>query len=138
MKKERAGDDAAPDAYPHALARRFVGALAARDFAGVARCFASDVRMRGLIPSGLREREGASDAAALFEEWFGACDPIETLDVQAETVADRLRIAYRFRLVEDGAWYEVQQQAFCTLEAGRIAAMDVMCSGFRPIEAAAS
>lgn len=120
-----------------ALAEAFASALAARDFGALASLLSPAVHMRALIPAGLRECAGSASAAALFADWFGACDPIETLGLQAETMADRVRIAYRLRLVEDGAWFEVEQQVFCSVAEGRITTLDLLCSGFRPAVRAA-
>lgn len=135
MTQPHADTAQAPAPEAQALAAAFGGALAARDFAALRVCFDDSVRLRGLIPDGLRERSGADDAVALFRDWFGACDPIRTVEMQSERVCDRLRIAYRFHLVEGGEWSDVEQQAFCSLDAGRITAIDVLCSGFRPLPA---
>jgi hypothetical protein len=48
-------------------------------------------------------------------------------------VADRLHIAYRFRSFEAGRGNS-SSSAFCTLADGKIASMDLVCSGFRPLD----
>jgi hypothetical protein len=46
---------------------------------------------------------------------------------------DRLHLAWRFRLREDGDWFVVEQQAYCDLDGGRITSLSLLCSGFRPV-----
>src|SRR5262249_58544224 len=55
----------ARDAAP-SVGAKLVEAIAARDEAAVAACFAPAVELRALVPRGLRERSGAHEAAALF------------------------------------------------------------------------
>jgi SnoaL-like domain len=115
-----------------ALGERFVEAVAARDAAALAACFASGVELRALVPPGLRERTGAAEAAAMISGWFEDSTELELLSSQSEQLADKLYVSYRFAAVEDEQRYLVEQHIFCTLADGKIERADLLCSGFRP------
>ena len=111
---------------------RLVQAIAAQDEAAIAECFCSDATFRALTPSGLRERAGSDDVAALIAAWFGDSTMIDLVDTRTDEVGGRLQLTYRFEGVEEGKPYVVQQELFCTLEDGKIAVADLLCSGFLP------
>jgi TusA-related sulfurtransferase/uncharacterized protein YuzE len=118
-----------------AAAEGFVRAVAARDLAGIVRALAPDARLRYLIPGGPDGAEGAGDVAATFLRWFGDADVLHVRSIRAEPIADRTSMRYRFVLHEQEGWKEVEQQTYVDLdEDGRIAAIDLLCSGFRPGE----
>ncbi len=114
------------------LGTRLVGAIAAQDEAALADCFARDVEFHALVPSGLRERTGATEAASLMSQWFGDSTELHLLDSRSEQVGDRLHISYRFAGVEEGDAYVVEQQLYCLVGDGKISRVDLLCSGFRP------
>src|SRR5437763_2762219 len=117
-----------------AVANRLVAAVAAQDFDGIIGLLSPDARFRYLIPKGSTELRGAAEVAATFAEWFGDVDTIEVESVQVEPLPDRTSARYRFRLHEDGQWEVVEQQTYIDVdEEGRIAGIDLLCSGFRPI-----
>jgi hypothetical protein len=116
----------------------FVGALTERDFGRLAGTLAPDVRMRALIPPGLVELSGAGPAAARFASWFGELNGLELVRSDSDEVGDRLHVFYRLRVRRPGdAWKVVEQHLFCALDEGRISALDLVCSGFRPDAAGA-
>src|SRR2546429_7207873 len=116
-------------------AAKLVSAVAAQDFDRLEELFAPEIRFRALIPRGLREDATAVDAAARLRSWFGDGDPLELVESETEQVADRLHVRYRFRSFEEGRWHLVEQHLFCDVaEDGRIAAIDLVCSGFRPVD----
>jgi ketosteroid isomerase-like protein len=110
----------------------FVEAIAARDIASLAACFAGDVEFRALITPGLRERTGADEAAALVFGWFADSTELHLVESRTEEVGDRLHIAYRFEGVEENERYVVEQHVFCELADGVIGRAQLLCSGFRP------
>jgi hypothetical protein len=110
-----------------------VAALAERDFDRLAGVLATDTRMRALIPPGLVELSGAEPAAARFASWFGEAEGLELIQSRSDAVGDRLHISYRLRVKRSGdPWKLVEQHLFCALDGGRITALDLVCSGFRP------
>ena len=115
-----------------------VTALAQRDFARLADTLTADVRMRALIPPGTIELSGAENAAAKFSSWFGDAEEFELVRSGSDTVADRLHVFYRLRVKRPGdPWKVIEQHLFCALDEGRITALDLVCSGFRPDAAGA-
>src|SRR5437667_5623812 len=93
-----------------AVASRFVAAIAARDFDGIAATLSPDVRFRFLVPRGPAELRGAAEAAAQFRQWFGDTDVIEVQSVDVEPLPDRTSARYRFLVHEGEQWEVVEQQ----------------------------
>jgi TusA-related sulfurtransferase len=116
-----------------AVARRLVSAVAARDFDGIPTGLNADARMRYLIPGGPAQIRGAAEVTAKFRRWFGDADVLEVQSLSVEPVADRTSARYRFLLHDQDGWQVVEQQMFLDIDqGGRIAAIDLLCSGFRP------
>ena len=114
-------------------AATLVTALADREFGRLTGTFTPDVRMRALIPPGCVELSGAESAAARFAAWFGESDALELVHAGSDEVGDRLHAFYRLRVKRLGdPWKIVEQHLFCALNEGRITALDLVCSGFRP------
>ena len=123
-----------PSAGSPRIGGYFLAALAARDFAALASCFADEARFRALLPSGLREATGSAEPARYFKQWFGSADRIQLLDSQFEPIADRHHLSWRFRVHRDAQPHVIEQQAFATIRSGRFVQFDLVCSGFRPEE----
>jgi len=115
------------------VAERFLHALEARDFDGIASCFAPNGRLRALVPTALREDEGSQAVAERFRYWLGDMTGFALSDTEVEEFVDRLHVRYRMRGVdpEDGA-VTSEQHAYLTLEGDTIIAMNLVCSGWRP------
>jgi ketosteroid isomerase-like protein len=111
---------------------QLIDAIAAQDAAALGACFAADVQFRALIPPGVRERDGSDETAALISRWFAASTELDLVDSAVEEIGDKLHIAYRFEGVEEGKPYVAEQHLYCTLDDGKIARADLLCSGFRP------
>jgi hypothetical protein len=110
-----------------------VAAVTERDFGRLAGTLAPDVRMRALIPSGPVELSGAECAAARFAFWFGESNGLELVHSGSDEVGDRLHVFDRLRVKRPGdPWKVIEQHLFCALDEGRISALDLVCSGFRP------
>jgi hypothetical protein len=115
------------------LGAMVVAALTERDFGRLARALAPEVRMRALTPSGCVELSGAEPAAARFASWFGESNGLELVHSGSDEVGDRLHVFYRLRVKRPGdLWKVIEQHLFCALDEGRITALDLVCSGFRP------
>jgi tRNA 2-thiouridine synthesizing protein A len=116
-----------------AIGTELVAALADRSAKRLEECFRSEARLRALVPSGFREREGSSAVAATFMAWFAEAESIQVLDQGADRIGGRLRLRYRFReRYADGAVKVIEQQAFCDVKDGRIVSIDLLCSGHVP------
>jgi hypothetical protein len=99
-----------------ALAGAFLEGLAGQDFAKLGGALAPGARLRALLPPGLMERTGAEEIAEVFARWFGGT---EVFDPVEATVGE--------------GWFTVEQQAYADTDAGgRIARLDLLCTGYRP------
>ena len=111
----------------------FAAALVAGEFGRLTAMLAPDVRLRALIPPGPVELSGATDAGARFASWFGGSKELQVVRTGSDEVGDRLHLYYRLRVDRgDDTASIVEQHLFCALDEGRIAALDLVCSGFRP------
>jgi TusA-related sulfurtransferase len=118
-----------------AAAERLVGAIAARDYARLFGVLARDARLRYMVPSGPGQVTGAADVAAKYFQWFGDVAALDVQEVLVQRVSDRTSARYRFLLRKGGDWKVIEQQAYLDVDAdGRIAAIDLLCSGFRPVD----
>ena len=119
----------APD-DPARVPREFVEALGRRDAAAIERCFSARARLRALVPKGPQEHHGSASIARVFVHWFGSAERLELVESVTQPIAGRLLVRYRFREhYPDGSTEMIQQDAFCDLEDGRIAGLDLVCSG---------
>ena len=115
------------------LGNALVVALAERDFDRLVGTLAPDVRMRALIPPGPIDLSGSKPAAARFAAWFGDSDAVELVRSGSDEISDRLHVFYRLRVKRRGdPWTVIEQHLICSSDDGRIAAIDLVCSGFRP------
>jgi TusA-related sulfurtransferase len=113
-------------------AQRLICAIGSGDYRGIFAVLAPDARFRYLVPSGPGQVTGAADVAVKYLDWFGGHAEVEVQETLVERVADRISARYRFLLRENQQWKAVEQQAYLDIDAdGRIAAIDLLCSGFR-------
>ena len=118
------------------VAARFLEALSHRDFAALGATFAEDGRLRGLMPSVTRECEGRESIAERFRIWNADLDEFEVLDSEVVEMADLMRIQWRVRGSDEEDGLSVYEQtAYVGIQGERIAWMNLVCSGHRPISA---
>ena len=119
-----------------APAGSLVEGLAAQDFAELGGALAADACLRALLPSGLREWAGAEAIADRFARWFGNTEDFELVEAAVGEVGGRLHLHWRLRLRAERlgrGWFTVEQQAYADAdESGRIARLDLLCTGYRP------
>jgi hypothetical protein len=130
------GNHKAASAVPQQeRASALLAGLAAQDFARVGGALAPGARLRALLPLGLREWAGAEAIAAQFALWFGDTEDFELIEAAAGEVGGRLHLYWRLRLRAERlgtGWFTVEQQAYAdTGDGGRIASMDLLCTGYR-------
>ena len=120
----------------YAAADGFLEGLAAQDFAQLGGALAADACLRALLPSGLWEWAGAEAIAHRFARWFGDTEDFELIKAAVGVVGGRLHLQWRLRLRASrlgAGWFTVEQQAYAdTGEDGRIAQLDLLCTGYRP------
>ena len=120
-----------------ATAAAFLQGLADQDFAQLGGALAADAHLRALLPKGLREWNGGEEIAGQFARWFGGTEDFELVEATLGEVGGRLQLCWRLRLRAErlGAdWFTVEQQAYADAgEDGRIARLDLVCTGYRPV-----
>ena len=117
----------------HPIAAGFAAAVVRREPQRLAAVLTETVRLRALLPGGPVESHGRGDVAARFHGWFADFDTVQVLESLGEPVADRLLIHYRLRLSQAETRWVCTQTAVCKLVRGRLAVIDLLCSGFREI-----
>ncbi len=86
-----------------------------------------------LTPKRFVNLDTAVDLAAKFRSWFGACTHFQVEASRVEQVGERLGIFYRFHLQDQGDWYTIEQQLYCTVRESRVDKLHLLCSGFQLI-----
>jgi hypothetical protein len=117
-------------------ASAFLDGLVAQDFGKLGDALAANVQLRALLPRGLREWTGAETIADVFAGWFGDTQDFALVEATIGEVGGRLRLHWRLRLRAErlgAGWFTVEQQAYADPgEGGRIARLDLLCTGYRP------
>ena len=117
----------------HPLAKAIAAAVAGRDSSQLAAAVTDTVRLRALLPGGPIEEHGRDAVVARFDRWFGGLDAVEVVESAGQAVADRLLIHYRLDLAQRGTRWACTQTSICKIDHGRLATIDLLCSGFREI-----
>lgn len=118
----------------HEVGVAFLDALTAREFNAARALLADDVQLRMLVPNRLMTDSDADATIGRFRGWFGDADQFEVEDSSSGKVEGRATITYRFRLHDADGWRLIEQHLMLDVdEDARIAGIDLLCSGFRPI-----
>ncbi len=109
-------------------------ALAARAFTKARSLLADHVRFRMLLPGGLLTEEDADAAIGRFIGWFSDTSHLKVESSSVGEIEGRATVTYRFHLRDAGGWQVIEQHLMLDVDAdGRVEAIDLLCSGFRPI-----
>lgn len=114
------------------VAQAFVEALAKLDFEGLESVLEPKLEFRALIPREFVAVSSASETVQHFRRWFGDKTQLELLHQKTETLVDRFLLEYRLRFRKGDQPYLVEQRICSTIENGKFAVIDMVCSGFRP------
>ena len=91
-----------------------------------------DGRLRGLVPTALRELEGPEAIAARFRMWSGDGEIVES---GYEDFADLVKLRWRIRETDDEGRHAVfEQTAYAAIGDDGLAWMNLLCSGQRPAD----
>jgi len=119
-----------------ARAGTFLEGLTAQDFTQLGDSLAPGARLRAMLPPGPMEWTGAEEIAATFARWFGDTEDFDPVEATVGEVGGRLHLRWRLRLRAGRlgtGWFTVEQQVYAdTDEDGRIARLDLLCTGYRP------
>jgi hypothetical protein len=116
------------------LGAAFAEAVTAKDPARIAELLHPEVDFKGLTPNRLWEASDPATVEGILKRWIEADEHVEELiSVETDTVADRERVGYRYRLRTPDGLFLVEQQAFLGEREGRIGWLRLVCSGSRPL-----
>ena len=116
------------------IGRRFLQALASRDYEGLGACFAANGTLRGIVPPGLREADGRDAIVERFRIWTEDIEGYELADSEATPFTDLLRLRWVVQGVDPELGLNVfEQTAYAEVMDDEIVQMRLACSGHRPI-----
>jgi hypothetical protein len=118
-----------------AIARTLLTAITRRDELALLRLFAPDVWFRALVVREVLERHDALGAVAIYHGWFGRAEAFDVLGTSLAPAVSRSHLSYRVRLRPDWApdvWHVIEQSGYVRVRDGRIARLDLVCTGFVP------
>lgn len=118
----------------HPVAAQVAADIARRDPQRLSAALTETVRLRALLPGGLIEARGRENVAALLCALFSDFGTVRVVESAGEPVADKLLIHYRLHVASAAQRWVCTQTAVCRLLDGRLAVVDLLCSGFREIE----
>jgi hypothetical protein len=118
---------------PHPLAADLAAAVARRDPQRLAALLTGTARLRALLPGGPIEAHGGENAAACLCAMFADFDTVDVVESAAEPVVDRLLVHYRLRVGQATTRWVCTQTAVCSVVDGRLAVVNLLCSGFREV-----
>ncbi len=120
------------------LGAAFARAFAGKDAERIRALVHPEIDFRGLTPR--RDWEAGDPEALveiLFDMWLEDSDEVEGIEeIETDSFCDRERVGYRLRVRNPDGNFLVEQQAYIGTRDGRIDWMRVVCSGFRPVDAA--
>lgn len=119
------------------LGAAFAQAYTSKDHERMAGLLHPEIDFRALTPNRSWE---AHDPETVIEQvlkaWLEDDEEVEELiSVESDTVGDRERVGYRYRLRRPDGVFVVEQQAFLGERDGRIDWLRLVCSGSRPVSA---
>ena len=114
----------------------FARAFGEKDSARIRKLLHPEIDFRGLTPNRFWEASNPSDVVEiLFGDWLEDTDHVDGIEgIEADTVADRERVGYRFIVSNADGRFLVEQQAYLSTRDGQIDWIRVVCSGLRPSE----
>jgi tRNA 2-thiouridine synthesizing protein A len=114
---------------------RLVKALAGRDRPVLDEVLDGEVVLRALLPRRYVELVGAEPVAEEMLGWFAEVPEIAPVRTGVDTVGDVWHAALRLSLRGIAPERVVEQHAYCAVEGGVVAAIRLICSGSRPVDA---
>ncbi|MGQ0465260.1 MAG: nuclear transport factor 2 family protein [Sporichthyaceae bacterium] len=122
--------------HSHPRAAELAALVVGRDWTKLGAEFSDDVRLRATLPGGQIEKHGRADLEASFQEWFGDYRSVALEEALGDDVGDRLLVHYRLGFESNAGEHTVLTQTWVGTVAtdGRLARIDVLCSGFRRVE----
>jgi hypothetical protein len=120
------------------VGERFARAIAAKDAPALLELLAPEIDCRAMTPGRFWEPSSPGELVndVILGKWFEPTDHIEGIErIECDTVADRERVGYRFRVTNQDGTFLVEQQAYLGVEDDGVTWLRIMCSGYRPLNA---
>ena len=121
------------NSHPQTRAAAIAAAVAGRNGAQLAAALTDTVRLRALLPGGPIEEHGRDAVVARFGGWFADMDTVQLVESAGEAMPGRFLIHYRLDLAQRGTRWACTHTSICKIIDGRLATIDLLCSGFREI-----
>lgn len=117
------------------LGELFISRVADKKFEELEPLFAEKFLFRALTPGSLVTSNDPAETAGRIKNWFYVDDTeqYEVIDSHVDVLVDCLRISYRIFETYKGDPYQVEQQLYCEVSAGKIHKLSLVCSGFRKL-----
>lgn len=119
------------DVTEQKLGEDWIHAITDGALGNLAQLCAPRILSRLLLPAGLVTVHSAGELVAEYRAWFGSCTDFKVEASRVDRVGQRLAISYRFLLRDQGDWYRIEQQLYCSLKDGRVQQLHLLCSGFQ-------
>lgn len=120
-----------------AVAGAFLDTFTHGRFADLAAYLAPDARFRALLPP--RVLEGGTDLLIdRFTTWFGGPGRFVVDDAGIGAVGRRLYLRWRVRADCAGVPCQLEQHVYLSMTGDEIGQVDLICSGFQPIDGSES
>ena len=116
---------------------RLLDAIVTRDFDSISAILAPDVHMRALLPRSIVQTDTAEAAVETFREWFGSHKSCTVVATEQHTVEGRDFLSYNLRVQPDWApdvFHVVEQSGYCRVTDDRVTRLDLVCTGYFPID----
>lgn len=114
----------------------FARAIAAKDAQGLLDVLGPTIDFRAMTPGRVWEATSPKELVddVIFGHWFEETDHIDEVEsIENDTIVDRERVGYRFRITNPDGTFEVEQQAYYEVADDKISWLRIACSGYRRI-----
>lgn len=136
--RDRTRPSASPTGWTAPLvARAFLDDVTSGRLEHLPARLADDVWTRVLLPRRLVEHHDAAGLLADLHEWFATPREIHLESAHHHSMAGREFVRYRFLLRPDWApdtWHRIEQSGYLRVADGRIRRVDLVCTGFHPVD----
>jgi tRNA 2-thiouridine synthesizing protein A len=117
------------------IGRAWIQAISDHEFEQVTGLCQADVHSRLVTPKRFVSWENTPDLVGSIRGWFEQTSHVQIEDSRIDRVGQKLAINYRLRFQKDGEWLTAEQQVYGFLENGLFTRLDLLCSGFQPVNA---
>jgi hypothetical protein len=121
------------------VATPFLDAILGRDERAMLDLLAPDVWFRAMLVRETVEHHDAVAAVAMFRGWFAHAAELRVLRRSTYPVATRDHLSYRVLLRPEWApdvWHLIEQSGYLRIQDGRVRRIDLVCTGFVPLQPA--